>query len=252
MDPVLVQWGPVVIRWYGVMMAVTIVLAVGAALRAGPRVGIPAEEIDRLAVPAIVLAFLGARLGYVLSHPSQFGSLVEVLRVDRGGLTSHGALAGGALGLWWAARRRGLDFWSLADAVVWAVPLGNIFVRLGNFINGELYGDPTTLPWGVTFPGVPQPRHPLQIYEMIWAAAILTLTWPRLGRRRFPGELFWTVIVLTSAGRIVWDLLRSHDRVVWVITLGHIPAAALLGAGVWYLTSRGKGGRGSDGKILKV
>jgi phosphatidylglycerol:prolipoprotein diacylglycerol transferase len=234
-DPVLVQWGPVVIRWYGVMMAVTIVLAVWAALRVGPRVGIPAEEIDRLVVPVVLLAFLGARVGYVLSHPSQFTSLGEVLRVDRGGLTSHGALAGGAAALWWAARRRRLDFWSLADAAVWAVPLGNIFVRWGNFMNGELYGDPTTLPWGVTFPGVPSPRHPLQIYEMLWAAVVLALTWPRIGRRRFAGELFWTVITLVSAGRIAWDLLRSDDRVVWVITLGHIPAAALLVAGVWVL-----------------
>ncbi len=240
------QWGPVVIRWYGVMMALTILLAWGAALRAGPRVGIPAEEIDRLVLPVVLLAFAGARAGYVLSHPSQFGSLVEVLRVDRGGLTSHGALAGGALALWWAARRRGLDVWSLLDAAVWAVPVGNIFVRFGNFINGELYGDPTSLPWGVTFPGVPEPRHPLQIYEMLWAAVILAVSWPRIGRRRFPGELFWTVIVLTSAGRIVWDLLRSQDRVVWVITLGHIPAAALLAAGAWVLWSRRAPGSGAQ------
>jgi phosphatidylglycerol:prolipoprotein diacylglycerol transferase len=194
-------------------------------------------------VPVVLLAFLGARVGYVLSHPSQFTSLGEVLRVDRGGLTSHGALAGGAAALWWAARRRRLDFWSLADAAVWAVPLGNIFVRWGNFMNGELYGDPTTLPWGVTFPGVPSPRHPLQIYEMLWAAVVLALTWPRIGRRRFAGELFWTVITLVSAGRIAWDLLRSDDRVVWVITLGHIPAAALLVAGVWVLgTTKSAGG----------
>jgi len=115
------------------------------------------------------------------------------------------------------------------------VPLGNIFVRFGNFMNGELYGDVTALPWGVTFPGVPGPRHPLQIYEMAFAVAILALTLPLVRRRRFPGQIFWTVVTLTSAGRIVLDLLRSEDRVIGIVTLGQIPAAILIAIGVFFL-----------------
>lgn len=229
------QLGPLTIRWYGVMMAVTILTGAVMALRFGPRLGVPAEEIDRLALPFVLLAFAGARLGYVLSHPAEFASVVELVRIDRGGLTSHGAIAGGFAALWWASRRRGLPLWSLADATVWAVPLGNIFVRFGNFANGELYGDVTTLPWGVTFPGVAGPRHPLQFYEMFFAAIILAVALPLVRRRRFPGEVFWTVVVLTSIGRIFLDLLRSEDRVFWVITLGQIPAAILIVIGVWFL-----------------
>ncbi len=235
MDPVLYQLGPFVIRWYGVMMALTILTGTVMALRLGPRLGVPAEEIDRLALPFVLLAFVGARLGYVISHPAEFTSVVEFVRIDRGGLTSHGAIAGGFAALWWASRRRGLPLWSLADTTVWAVPLGNIFVRFGNFMNGELYGDVTTLPWGVTFPGVAGPRHPLQFYEMFFAVIILAVALSVVGRRRFPGELFWTVVVLTSIGRIVLDLLRSEDRVFWVITLGQIPAAILIVIGVWFL-----------------
>lgn len=241
MDPILLQWGPVIIRWYGVMLAVTILAGLLAAYRLGPRFGVSTAVVDRLSVLAILLAVAGARLGYVLSHPAEFTNPFEILRVDHGGLTSHGAIAGGLLALWIAARQTGLRIWDLADTVIWVVPLGNIFVRFGNFMNGELYGDPTSLPWAVTFPGVPEPRHPLQFYEMALAAVILAVTLPRTRRRRFSGEIFWLVLTLTSLGRIVFDLLRSEDRVVGVITLGMIPAALIVIVGSWVLLPKSRG-----------
>lgn len=238
MDPILFRWGPLAIRWYGVMMALTILAALWASYRLSPRFGIRPAVIDRLAVLTTVLAFVGARAGYIISHPADFTTLVEMLRVDRGGLTSHGAIAGGLLGLWMSSRRAGVSFWDLADATVWVVPIGNIFVRFGNFMNGELYGDPTSLPWGVSFSGVPERRHPLQIYEMILAVGILAVALWMSGRRAFSGQIFWTVIVLTSIGRVLLDLLRSEDRVWWVITYGQIPALALILVGTWFLTTR--------------
>lgn len=247
MDPVLVRFGPFVIRWYGVMMASTILLALWAAGRLGPRLGVPREQVEWLAIPVIVLAFAGARLGYVLSHPAEFAEPLEILRVDHGGLTSHGAIAGGLLALWWAARRRGVRFWDAADAVVWVIPIGNILVRFGNFINGELYGDPTTLPWGVTFPGAGGPRHPLQIYEMLMALGILAVTLPVAKRRAFPGQPFWLVVVLTSVGRILLDLLRSEDRVWGVLTLGQIPAVVLVVLGGWFLAAGRRDARRAGG-----
>ncbi len=239
MNPVIVQFGPLAIRWYGVMMAVTILLGLWTAYRIGPRLGIATALIDRTAVVFIVLAFVGARAGYVLSHPAEFTNPVEIIRIDHGGLTSHGAIAGGLLALWIASRRERVPFWTLADTAVWVVPIGNIFVRFGNFMNGELYGDPTSLPWAVTFPTASGPRHPLQIYEMLWAAVVLVLTLPLTRWRAFPGQLFWIVLVLTSVGRIAFDLLRSEDRVWGVVTLGMIPAIILIVLGVWCLL-RGK------------
>lgn len=238
MNPVLVQLGPLTIRWYGVMMAITILAGVAMAYRYGPRFGIPRAELDRLAAPFVLTAFVGARLGYVVSHPAEFSNPLEIVRVYHGGLTSHGAIAGGLIALWWFARRRGLSLWDLADTAAWAIPLGNVFVRFGNFMNGELYGDVTTLPWAVTFPGVPGPRHPLQIYEMIFALIILAVAIPLGRRRRFSGQIFWTVVVLTSVGRIFLDLLRSEERVFWVITFGQIPAALLVAVGFWVLATR--------------
>ncbi|MBI2246887.1 MAG: prolipoprotein diacylglyceryl transferase [Armatimonadetes bacterium] len=238
MDPVLVEIGPFVIRWYGIMMALMILLAVVMAYRYGPRLGVPTEELDRLTIPFIIIAVIGARVGYVLSHPAEFANPLEILRIDRGGLTSHGAIAGALILLWVTSRRRNLSFWSLADTTAWAVPLGNVFVRFGNFMNGELYGDITRLPWAVTFPGVPGPRHPLQIYEMILGLIVLLIAMRVANRRRFPGELFWTIMVLSSIGRIFLDLLRSEDRVFWVLTLGQIPALVLLIGGLWFLSTK--------------
>jgi phosphatidylglycerol:prolipoprotein diacylglycerol transferase len=155
-------------------------------------------------------------------------------------LTSHGAIVGGFLALWWASRTRDLPLWSLADITAWAIPIGNVFVRFGNFMNGELYGDMTTLPWGVVFPGVMGARHPLQLYEMLWAVIVIAIALPLTWRSRFPGQVFWTIMSLVSAGRIVFDLFRSEDRIVWVITLGQIPAAILLLLGIWFLARSGR------------
>jgi phosphatidylglycerol:prolipoprotein diacylglycerol transferase len=238
MDPILVQFGPIVIRWYGVMMALTILTALWTATRVGPHVGVARAQVDDLAIVVILLAFAGARLGYVVSHPAEFRLPLEIVRVDRGGLTSHGAIAGGLVALWWAARRMTLRFWDAADAMVWVITIGNVFVRFGNFMNGELYGDPTTLPWAVTFPGVPGARHPLQFYEMALALLILAVALPRVTRRAFSGQLFWLVVVLTSLGRIGFDLLRSEDQVWGVVTLGQVPALLLVVLGSWFLLSR--------------
>lgn len=235
MDPVLVHIGPIVIRWYGVMMAATILTALWVASRVGPLVGVGREQVDRIAVPFILLAFAGARIGYVISHPAEFAHPLEILRLDHGGLTSHGAIAGGLIALWWGVRRTGVRLWDFADATVWVIPLGNVFVRFGNFMNGELYGDRTTLPWAVTFPGIAGARHPLQLYEMLLALVILAVTLPLVKRRAFSGQLFWTIVVLTSLGRIALDLLRSEDRVWGALTLGQIPAALLVVVGLGVL-----------------
>src|SRR5574341_292736 len=170
MSPVIVQIGPFAIRWYGVLLATTILVSLVVAYRYGPRLGVRTQVLDRVAITFGIVAIVGARLGYVISHPSEFHQLLDVLRIDQGGLISHGAIVAGFLYLAWAARREGLSVWTLADVFGWAIPIGNVFVRIGNFINGELYGDPTTLPWGVRFRTVPEgPRHPLQIYEALLA-----------------------------------------------------------------------------------
>lgn len=230
-DPVLIQLGPLTIRWYGVMLATMIAVSMIVGYRLGPRLGVPTAVLDRTALTFTVVAFAGARLGYVLSHPGEFRNLLEIARVDRGGLTSHGAIVAGLLYLVWAARRYGISVWSLADVFGWSIPIGNIFVRFGNFMNGELYGDPTALPWGVRFPTAPDaPRHPLQIYEMVLAALILLWARGIAARRQFEGQVFWSIMVATSIGRVALDALRSDVRALGPLTMGQVPALILI---VW-------------------
>jgi phosphatidylglycerol:prolipoprotein diacylglycerol transferase len=245
MDPVIVHLGPFAIRWYGVLLAVTIAVSMMIAYRSGPRFGIPAAVLDRTTVNFAVVAIIGARLGYVLSHPAEFRHLPDIIRIDLGGLTSHGAIAAGLVYLVWAARRYRIPVWTFADAFGWAIPVGNVFVRIGNFINGELYGDPTTLPWGVRFPVSPDlPRHPLQIYEALLAVVILVYARRVAGRRRFPGEVFWAIMLPTSIGRLALDALRSDVRALGILTLGQIPALVLIAWGVVALGRGRRAGRG--------
>ncbi len=232
MDPVLIEFGPVAIRWYGVLLAVTIALGIWTAYRYGPRFGVPTAALDKIAVPVAIVALVGARLGYVLSHPRQFRDIAEIVRVDHGGLASHGAIVASLLYLAWVAHRHRLSLWSLTDLAGWTIPIGNVFVRIGNFLNGELYGDPTTLPWGVRFPTAPSmPRHPLQIYELLLALLIIVYARKIAEARRFDGQVFWTIIVLTSAGRLVFDALRSDAQALGSLTLGQVAAVVLLGFG---------------------
>jgi len=236
-NPILIHFGPFAIRWYGIMMAATILLAVGMSYRYGPRFGIPQSSLERVTVSFVLLAFVGARLGYVISHLAEFSRPIEILRVDHGGLSSHGAMAMGLLTVWVLSRRWKLSIWDLADSIVWVIPLGNILVRFGNFMNGELYGDVTAGPWAVRFPGVRGARHPLPLYEMIFAVVILLIA-VRLARHRaFSGQIAWTVLALTSVGRILLDLLRSEDRIWGILTLGQIPAIILVLVGSWFLIS---------------
>lgn len=241
MDPVIVQIGPVAIRWYGVMLATTIAVSIVVGGRYARRFGLAQAILDRTIFGFTVAALLGARLGYVLSHPAEFRDLVEIVRIDHGGLTSHGAIVAGLLYLAWAARRYRVSVWALADVFGWVIPIGNVFVRFGNFMNGELYGDPTTLPWGVVFPTAPgAPRHPLQVYEMLIAMVILVWVRRIAARRRFEGQVFWFILLATSLGRVFLDALRSEARALGVLTLGQIPALALI---VWSAVALLRGGR---------
>jgi phosphatidylglycerol:prolipoprotein diacylglycerol transferase len=124
-----------------------------------------------------------------------------------------------------------VSIWTFADVFGWSIPIGNVFVRVGNYINGELYGDPTSLPWGVHFPAAPgQARHPLQVYEMLFAVVIMLWARKIAARPRFEGQVFWSIVVATSIGRVCLDALRSDVRAVGWLTLGQIPAIVLI---VW-------------------
>ncbi len=241
MHPVLVHIGPLVIRWYGVMMGLALAGSVPITAHFAGRFGIDRSlVVDTLAVPYLAVLLVGARLGYVLSHLYEFvGNPLAAILPPYSGLASHGSIAAGLAFLaWWCPRRR-VPLWRLLDAMTPAVLVAIILVRWGNVMNGELFGDPTALAWGVAVPGIPGgPRHPLPLYEMAGTALILAWILRAAGRRPFDGALFWPAMIASSVLRFLLDLLRSQDRTVAFLTWGQIAALVLIIAGAWFLSTR--------------
>lgn len=185
-DPVLVHIGPFAIRWYALGYVASILLgwryAVGmlrnARLWAHRPPPVSTDQMDDLILWVTLGVIVGGRLGHVLFYTPEliWTDPLEILKVWHGGMSFHG----GALGVFVAglvfARVHRLDALRLGDVLVAAEPIGGFFVRLANFINGELWGRPTDLPWGVVFPGAgPEPRHPSQLYEAALEGIVLFL-----------------------------------------------------------------------------
>ncbi len=238
MHPVLFHLGPLTLRWYGVMMGLALLLSVPITAHFAGRYGIDRSLIvDVLAVPFLAVLLVGARLGYVLSHPQEFaGRVLAAILPPYSGLASHGSIAAGLAFLaWWCPRHR-VPAWRLLDAMAPAVLVAIILVRWGNFMNGELFGDPTSLPWGIAVPGIRGGlRHPLPLYEMAGTAFILLWTVRVADRRPFDGFLFWSALVASSVLRFLLDLLRSEDRTVVFLTWGQMAALVLMVWGAWFL-----------------
>jgi len=170
-DPVLVNiWGPLQIRWYGLMYVMGFVIAfliVNAASKRRDN-GLSRMEIEDLFAYSIAGLIIGARVGYCIIYDFSYYITrpLEFIMPWKGGMSFHGGLVGLLLAGYIFAKRRNKNFMMLADMGALSAPPGLFFGRIGNFINGELYGRITDVPWGMVFPGGgPQPRHPSQLYE---------------------------------------------------------------------------------------
>ncbi len=185
------------------------------------RIALDENGVADLIIPyALLGVMLGGRIGYVLFYDvdgdgrwAWLRAPWKVVQIWEGGMASHGAFVGVLLALaWWSRRHRG-SLLGAADLVVTTVPAGLCLGRIANFINGELVGDPSSLPWAVIFPREgAEPRHPSQLYEA-FAEGLLPLLWVL---RRYPlrlpsGRLAGEFLLLYSAGRIVCEAFRSPD-----------------------------------------
>jgi phosphatidylglycerol---prolipoprotein diacylglyceryl transferase len=216
-DPVFLHLGPIQLRWYGLMYMISFVVGYFVLRRLSKlkKMGLTTDDLYDLLFFLIIGVMVGGRLGYVLFY--DFGSYIqrpiEILYIWQGGMSFHGGFVGVVLATLFLCKRRKWDFWEIADLVCAAAPIGIGLVRLGNFINGELYGRQTTLPWGMIFPaGGEVVRHPSQIYEALLEGLVLFLIVQWLYRKNlYPGTVTWALVGFYGVFRFMVEFVREPD-----------------------------------------
>jgi phosphatidylglycerol:prolipoprotein diacylglycerol transferase len=236
-DPVLVELGPLVIRWYALAYLGGILLGwlLVRRLVLEPGWTISRAQIDDLLFYVTLGVILGGRLGYVLfynpvhylAHP------LEALALWQGGMSFHGGMLGVILAAVWYARRHGLPVLELGDLLAAVAPIGLLLGRIANFINAELWGRVTALPWGVVFPGAgPLPRHPSQLYEaalegVVLLAIVQWLAWrPYRAERR--GQIGGAFLLGYGLARFGVEFVREPDAHLGFVLLGWMTMGQLL------------------------
>lgn len=243
-DPVIFSLGPVQVRWYGLMYVLGFVVG-GFILKRLARRNfwpLPVESIDKYITTIIIGMFIGARLVYVFVYNWDYYSnnLLDLLAVWKGGLSFHGAVLGMCIATWLFARKHKLHFFQLGDCMAVAGTPGLLFGRIGNFINGELYGRVTDSWAGVVFPdGGPFPRHPSQLYEGLLEGIVLfALLYVVHKRERFYGVCSALFLAGYGVFRFIVEFFREPDAQLGYffgfLTMGQIlcllmlPASALM------------------------
>jgi phosphatidylglycerol:prolipoprotein diacylglycerol transferase len=180
LNPILLNIGPFPIRWYSLAYIAGIVLGLFYMKFLAKKSGLklPSKFFDNLFCAVVIGIIIGGRLGHVLFyHPLEYlHDPIEIFKTWNGGMSFHGGAIGAILGIIWAGKHHKINFWKILDLAACASPIGIFFGRIANFINGELFGKVTSLPWGVVFEntgGGPMKRHPSQIYEALGEGALL-------------------------------------------------------------------------------
>ncbi len=243
-NPVALQIGPVAIHWYGLMYLVgfALVWLLGRRrIRQGNSV-LDLRGLEDMIFYCVLGVVLGGRLGYVLFYqPGQYLSHPwMILQVWEGGMSFHGGLVGVLVALWLFARKQGRPFLEISDFIAPLIPPGLAAGRLGNFINGELWGRPSDLPWAMVFPqsGDGLARHPSQLYEMALEGVLLfVLLWWFSSRPRPMGQVSGLFLAGYGAFRFLLEFTREPDSFLGLLagglSMGQLLSLPMIMAGVW-------------------
>ncbi len=228
-DPVALQIGPLAIHWYGLMylFAFAQFLILGRIrLRQPPYAAMQwtFKDVEDILFWGVLGVIIGGRLGYVLFYMPGFylSNPLSIFKLWEGGMSFHGGLLGVLLALLWFAKRRQLSYFVLTDFVAPLVPLGLAFGRIGNFINGELWGRPSDWPWAMVFPAVDQvARHPSQLYQFAGEGLLLAiLLWAYARKPRRLGQISGLFLIGYGALRFMAEFAREPDAFLGLLGLG--------------------------------
>jgi phosphatidylglycerol---prolipoprotein diacylglyceryl transferase len=249
-DPVALRLGPIAIRWYGLAYITGLILGwrytVWLARQKqfnGPGTRPTATDLDDFLFWAMAGVLIGGRLGIVFFYkPHEYlADPLSILRVWEGGMSFHGGILGVITALFLFARRRKISFFQLSDLIACAAPIGLFFGRLANFVNDELWGRQTDVPWAMVFPsGGPVPRHPSQLYEAGTEGLILFVLLAILAQRPAirlrPALLSGLFLIGYAVARSFCELFREPDSylgfIVGRISMGQILSTPMLIAGI--------------------
>ncbi len=243
------------IRWYALAYLAGIFVGYWYLLRLIAKPGAPMahRHADDMIFYAMLGIIVGGRLGYVLFY--NLGNYLEhpvnILKLWDGGMSLHGGVAGVLIAIWYVTRKEKLSFLRFCDYIACVVPFGLFFGRLANFVNGELWGRPTTVPWAIIFPGsgTDDPRHPSQLYEAglegVLMFAILAFLFWRTDARYKPGFLFGMAAIIYGVSRFSLEFVREPDvqlgTLAWGLTMGQTLTVPMLIAGIWLVaTAKGR------------
>lgn len=236
-DPVAFELGPLVIRWYALAYLLGFLLGWRYCLRMATwdKANRPDQtDIEDFVPWAIVGVILGGRLGYILFYNLDvyMANPLEILKLWQGGMSFHGGMLGVIAALILFPLRRGFNLFRLSDMVAAATPIGLFFGRIANFINGELYGRVTDVPWAMAFPrGGPEPRHPSQLYEAALEGAVLFVMLAVLiripGIRNRPGMIAGLFLSAYAFFRFIVEFFREPDAHIGFV-IDHISMGQIL------------------------
>ena len=250
-DPIALQLGPVAIRWYGLMYlaAFAQVWLLGRyRARRDVDLGWQPKDVEDLLFYGVLGVIVGGRLGEVLLyHPDYYvANPLEIFAVWKGGMSFHGGFLGVLAAVWWWARKTDRPFLAVTDFIAPLVPLGYAFGRIGNFINAELVGRPTDVPWAMVFPNVDNvPRHPSQLYHAgLGGIALFAVLWIYTMKPRPMGAPSAIFLIGYGIARSVVELFRTPDFEVNLggipITSGQLYSVPMIILGIWlWLRARG-------------
>jgi phosphatidylglycerol---prolipoprotein diacylglyceryl transferase len=226
-DPIALQLGPVAVRWYGLMYlaAFATVLILGRArIRRQPWLNVSTRDLDDMLFLGVLGVVLGGRLGYVLFYKplDYLYDPIRIFFVWEGGMSFHGGFLGVIAAMWWFARSRGKRWLEITDFIAPLVPLGLGAGRIGNFINGELWGRASDLPWAMVFPQVDGvPRHPSQVYEFLLEGIVLfALLWLFSRRWRPTGAVSALFLIGYGSLRFCVEFTREPDNFLGLLAFG--------------------------------
>lgn len=254
-DPVIVHIGPLAIRWYGLMYLLGFVAAYFLIRHLSRRrnLGLSADGLSDLLFYCVLGVILGGRIGYTLFYNFSYyvHHPLEIFMVWEGGMSFHGGLLGVVVAAVLFCRRRHLPTLLTGDILVAAAPIGLGLGRIGNFINGELWGRVSDVPWAMVFPNAgPLPRHPSQLYEAILEGPVLfTVLWLLHRRKVSAGIPFFTFFLLYGCFRFTVEFFRQPDQQLGFLSLGFtmgqwLSLPMILFGLVGLLVVRGRGNNG--------